>query len=82
MAENDTFFNDSGYSTGPKCSAEVLKQINDSDPDLAECYLEVTDMLVTDLGWDPVVASRYVLDWAADSLFSEEYQLRFMDYYE
>lgn len=82
MSEMQDSLGDSSFTTAPNGNAEILKYLNQNDPDFAEFFLEVTNMLVTGLRWDTGVASRFVLDWAADSYFGEEYKLRFMDYYE
>ena len=46
--------------------AELLKQVS---PDEAEFFLELADILVTDLDWENDEASRYVLNWVARSYF-------------
>lgn len=84
MAESGMYSNEEryDYTSKPNSNADVLRFINESDPNLAELYLEITDICISELGWDPALASRYVLDWAMDSYLGEEYSLHFMDYYE
>lgn len=82
MAEFRAFSEDGRSNNVPRADADVLTEISLSDPSLAEFYLEVTDMLITDMGWDTVIASRFVLDWAAESHTGEAYTQHFIEYYE
>lgn len=84
MAEFRIFSEDGRNNNNnvPRTSADVLTEISLSDPSLAEFYLEITDVLITDMGWDSIVASRFVLDWAAESHAGEAYAQHFIEYYE
>lgn len=50
--------------------ASILTELQNSDPDLAEFFCECAQLLIDDMGWDPVAASKYVLTWLADTYFN------------
>lgn len=82
MAGHEVSSEGNVYTSRPNGNADVLNEISLIDSDLAQFYLELTDVLISDSGWDHTIASRFVLDWAMDRYLGEEYTLRFMDYYE